>query len=328
MEAHRKRVVLAAASLAIVVVGLACALLYRRSVTQEPRAIAVARAAPGPLVPAHGVLLGAFTPDAAGPAGLSNLERDLGTRFDLDLRFHRFRDPFPTASERGSAGKGRVLVETWMPYDTTLADIASGREDDVLRARGRDIAALGKPVMVRFGHEMNGGWYPWAGDPATYVAAWRRVRSVVRAAGADNAVWVWSPNWRSHPDSADNAAARYYPGDDQVDWVGIDGYAGTRGLLDLVAPPPSLAQLVTPLYNAYARTKPIMVAETGTSLTGGAAKAWTAAAARTVERLPGLVGVVLFDAKGRHDWRIEANRARFRGWQAFVSSLAQAAAAR
>ena len=74
--------------------------------------------------------------------------------------------------------------------------------------------------MIRFGHEMNGDWYGWSGQPAAYVAAWRHVVSVFRGEGAANVKWVWSPN----VDNGDYPFARYFPGDSWVDYVALDGY--------------------------------------------------------------------------------------------------------
>ena len=90
-------------------------------------------------------------------------------------------------------------------------------------------------MLLRLAHEPNGDWYTWSehydrGAPipgntaATYVRAWRHVHALFAAAGAANVAWVWSPNLRDYP--AGNRADRYYPGDDVVDWVGIDAYNG------------------------------------------------------------------------------------------------------
>ena len=51
------------------------------------------------------------------------------------------------------------------------------------------------PVFVRFGHEMNGSWYPWAQQPPAYVAAFRRVAEAVHRQAALAAAMVWAPNY-------------------------------------------------------------------------------------------------------------------------------------
>ena len=52
--------------------------------------------------------------------------------------------------------------------------------------------------MIRFAHEMNGTWYPWAegvngNGPGDYVAAWRHVVGVFRRAKVSNVTWTWAP---------------------------------------------------------------------------------------------------------------------------------------
>ena len=61
---------------------------------------------------------------------------------------------------------------TWEPSKHTepstdsypLRAIASGQFDSYLKAQGSALAAVGAPVAVRFGHEMNGSSYPWGQD--------------------------------------------------------------------------------------------------------------------------------------------------------------------
>ncbi len=115
-----------------------------------------------------------------------------------------------------------VALLTWEPWDESLAAIADGRDDAYLRRVAGEVAAERGPVYIRFAHEMNGDWYPWAGDPTAYVAAWRHIWRVFAAAGATNARWVWAPDlfaglprarWRL-------AVAAYWPGARYVDIVG------------------------------------------------------------------------------------------------------------
>jgi hypothetical protein len=78
-------------------------------------------------------------------------------------------------------------------------------------------------VLIRFAHEMNGGWsWPWLNQsPADYIAAWKRIVSRFGNLGATNAEWVWSPNVIS---GSANDFSPWYPGDAYVDWTGLDGY--------------------------------------------------------------------------------------------------------
>lgn len=44
----------------------------------------------------------------------------------------------------------------------SLSRFAAGDHDGYLRTWADALRAWGHPVTVRFGHEVNGWWYPWA----------------------------------------------------------------------------------------------------------------------------------------------------------------------
>jgi mannan endo-1,4-beta-mannosidase len=110
------------------------------------------------------------------------------------------------------------------PQGISLAVIAAGRYDAYLRSYAASVRAFGHPIILSFGHEMNGTWYGWGKGrtkPAVFIAAWRHIVDVFRAAGASNVTWLWTVN-------AVNAASaplyQWWPGAAYVNWVGIDGY--------------------------------------------------------------------------------------------------------
>lgn len=284
----------------------------------------------GPLVPAHGALLGAFVSTSGtgwAPADVAARETELGRRFAIDHRFQNWTVGFPTPADSWDADAGRIPMVTWQPDTTSIAAIAAGRDDAVVRARAAAVRDYGRPMFLRFAHEMNADWYPWSGtrirasgdaDPgATYVAAWRHVHDLFVAAGATNAVWVWSPNRTSLPDAPWNAAVRYYPGDAYVDWVSIDGYDRDQ------VRPRSFTTLFAPLYDAFAGRKPIMIGETAAveGPTPAAKAAWIADAHRALTtRFPAVAAVVWFDArKGAFDWRIDSSPAALAAFRALAA---------
>lgn len=95
-------------------------------------------------------------------------------------------------------------------------EVAAGDFDAELRAIAVAVAADGRPVFVRPGFEFNGVWNNY--QPATYREAFIRIRQLFLEEGAGNAIWVWN----AHP--AGNVAPfmEFYPGDDQVDWWGVN----------------------------------------------------------------------------------------------------------
>jgi hypothetical protein len=146
---------------------------------------------------------------------------------------------FPVDEAKALWRQGIMPNYTWEPWNTALGltdpgqihlrDIIDGTWDGYIRARAAEFAAVRLPILVRWGHEFNGNWYPWGianndNDPSLYVRAYQHVHDLAVAAGARNVQWVWAYNNGSSPDEAYNDPAAAYPGDEYVDWVGIDGY--------------------------------------------------------------------------------------------------------
>ena len=252
------------------------------------------------------VLLGAYvSPDghAWTRAAVDRLEREMGRQLAIDHRFKHWSDPFPTSADEWDHAHGRVPMITWMPDGPSLAAIAAGQADTVVRARAEAVARDGRPLFLRFAHEMNADWYPWDRvAPATFVAAWRHVHALFDAVGATNVHWVWSPNHRSIPAGA-NGAERYYPGDDVVDWVGIDGYDRTP------AHRTSFSAVFGDAIGALGHHKPVMIAETATDGASRpeSAATWIDGARRAIAtQYPSVHALVWFDTtKHGHDWRVD-----------------------
>lgn len=106
-----------------------------------------------------------------------------------------------------------------------LRDIANGVYDSQLRASALGAKRFGKPMIVGFAHEFNRSGTHYYGDPAAYIAAWRRVHNLFTQAGATNVQWLWPPNYKSdRPDDPISDYNLYYPGDQYVDWIGVFGF--------------------------------------------------------------------------------------------------------
>ena len=98
---------------------------------------------------------------------------------------------------------GAVPLLQWIPpsYDP-LSQIAAGKYDSYLRQFAVSVRTFGCPLMLSFGHEFNGPWWPWGRgkqSPASFTAAWRHIYEVLEQAGVRNVTWVWNPNVASGP---------------------------------------------------------------------------------------------------------------------------------
>ncbi|MEZ4647206.1 MAG: glycosyl hydrolase [Candidatus Eisenbacteria bacterium] len=154
-------------------------------------------------------------PLASGP-NFVMFYRDLGRGFP-----HRGCE---TIRSRGAVPIVSLELWHWGAPENYLPRINDGEFDTAFRDWAREARDFGSPVYLRFGFEMNGDWFGWGGHPDLFVRAWRRARHIFQEEGASNVVWVWSPNAISIPREPWNQIDAYYPGDDVVDWVGLDGY--------------------------------------------------------------------------------------------------------
>ena len=92
--------------------------------------------------------------------------------------------PFPTGFAKTVANNGAVPLVQMDPDGINVAPIASGRYDGYLSSYAEAVRAYSHPVIVSFGHEMNGDWYSGVyrhTSPAAFVAAWRHIVKLFRA---------------------------------------------------------------------------------------------------------------------------------------------------
>lgn len=138
--------------------------------------------------------------------------------------YSSWNSPFNSSFARAAWQHHAFALVQLQPNDVTLTSIANGGSDAYLRSYARDVVAFGHPVILSFGHEMNGDWYSWGyghASPAAFVAAWRHIVRLFRAAGAGNVTWLWTVN---SVGGASSALRQWWPGSAWVNWTGIDGY--------------------------------------------------------------------------------------------------------
>jgi beta-mannanase len=170
-----------------------------------------------------------------GKENLSSFQTMIGKKLAVVLCYVHWPAPFPSAEADAVSANGSTPLITWEPWIThpsgTLEAIASGSYESYVKEFLRAARDWGKPVLLRFAHEMNGNWYPWDGfhngesdGPEKYQRAWLYLYNVRQALKADNVKLVWCPNNANQPTAPWNTPAAYYPGDQYVDWIGMDGY--------------------------------------------------------------------------------------------------------
>ena len=210
---------------------------------------------------------------------------------------------FPTANLNVVWRHGAWPLVFWSPWDRpyeqnhgpdqfSLNAILAGKWDAYIDKWGDAARAFGQPMIVAFGNEMNGDWFPWSGwfygadkrvgdspnkweGPENFKRAYRYVVDRVRARGAANIKWMFQTNNYSYPIDTWNSAAAYYPGPEYVDWLGLSVY-GQQFKDEPWADIPSLVDWPYEEMSRLDPKKPIMIAEwaTGEFPRSGNKDAW------------------------------------------------------
>ncbi|MGK9147074.1 hypothetical protein KXS11_05550 [Plantibacter flavus] len=254
--------------------------------------------------------------------------------------------PMVTWESRPITSGNDVVNEPEYTLPKILGDAATGvpgAYDEYIRQYAKDIVATGLPLALRFNHEMNGIWYPWAemdgqgkpingNRPGDYVKVWQHVHDIFEQEGANALVmWVWAPNiinnLPKHHQTPEYLAS-LYPGDDYVDWIGLSGY-----LRPAYKPDNDFTFGYTFDRSLDAlralTTKPIILAEVGASETGGHKAAWLASMfeALSQPKNADVIGLVWFSLaittyvegeRTTNDWRIDS---RADSLAAFITGL-------
>lgn len=188
---------------------------------------------------------------------------------------------------------GVTPVIAWEPFDPNadpinqpdyrLANIFAGYFDAYIDSWAEGLATYGKPVFLSFAHEMNGNWTPWGvgvngNQPGEYVAAWRHIVDRFYLLGATNVQWVWVPN--EEYEDVPALVLDVYPGDDYVDWFGMNGFNWGAAIkwtsCDCQSAWRTFDEIFASTYDSLLAIdqKPIMIMETASSEVGGDKAAW------------------------------------------------------
>lgn len=124
----------------------------------------------------------------------------------------------------------------------TMQRIIDGDFDKPLRAWFDDARNLGIPLMLEFGVEVNGEWFPWNGKwngggttdaygsprwpdgPERFRDAYRHVITLARQEHARKITWNFHVDADGWPKRWWNQPKWYYPGDGFIDWLSVSDY--------------------------------------------------------------------------------------------------------
>jgi hypothetical protein len=259
---------------------------------------------------------------------LLRAERLLGEAPGAVLWFQNFDEPLFYDDQLANVRDvGAVPIITWEPIidgeGVPLVDIIEGKHDDYLMKSAHAAVRAGAPLYIRFAHEMNLQSSPWGpgrdgNTPRDFVKAWRHVVSVFDNAGAADVDWVWSPNVDCGGECPFQA---FYPGDRDVDWVGLDGYNFGPSL---GYPWRSLDSIFATSYKTITSmsSRPVMIAETASAERGGDKAEWIRQGLLSYvpAHMPRVRLVMWFDRVKETDWRINSSVESLESFQQVVDS--------
>jgi hypothetical protein len=164
--------------------------------------------------------IGAFLNDGSpNTTSMNSFEGHISREASVIMWFIDFSSVFP-ASDCDTVGlNGAIPMITWMPFaanSASLDNIIAGTCDTYIQTFASGAKAWGKPLFLRWGHEMNGNWYDWSGyangsseaAATKFKNAWIRIHNIFTTTGAGNVTWVWSPNRVSVPQTSWNDMAK------------------------------------------------------------------------------------------------------------------------
>jgi beta-mannanase len=188
-------------------------------------------------VPSCGVLWGAaaggFT-DAPRDTALKDWEKLSGRTASIFHTYHKGDEPFPLKSEIAMTqdpAHPRVLLMNWkIAYGSTWAKVAAGQQDKRIDAFAARAKAYGKKFFLVLNHEPENDVVATAGsgmEAKDFAAMYRHTILRLRAAGVTNVVnvlaYMGNEKWMAQSWWKD-----LYPGDDVVDWMGLDSYVSAE----------------------------------------------------------------------------------------------------
>jgi hypothetical protein len=143
----------------------------------------------------------------------------LGKTPPWQMIFINVADGFP----RGFAGNLAIFLE--IPVDDDA--ILDGSQDADLKFFAQGAAKYSGQIILALNEEVNGNSNMWSGTvrentPAKAIAAFQHEENIIKPI-APNIKFAYSVSRRSVPDGAANSLTSYYPGDNFVDIVGVNG---------------------------------------------------------------------------------------------------------
>ncbi len=204
----------------------------------------------------EGVLLGAYVlQDDFIEQSMENYNDITEKQHASFFKYVGYGKPFPTEWVEEVKAAGAIPHIAFEPND----GLEVVEDDEYLREWAKAANEAGVPIYIRWASEMNGTWTEYSGKSELYIEKWRMLYDVF-AEDAPNCSFVWTVF--TFPEST---IASFYPGDEYVDWVGVNIYNVVYHNNDLnqKCDFEDPLELLDYVYNTYSYKKPIQISEFG-----------------------------------------------------------------
>jgi hypothetical protein len=180
---------------------------------------------------------------------ISDLNNLLKKKLTYGLRFISFEDPFPLETCKELKKKELIPILTWElffpdkeennrrecnPEETHLDELLAGEYDKYIENFAIKAKLWNEILYIRTLHEFNAHWYVWGGyknggsrgGVDKVKNSWIYIVNKFKKMGANNVKWLWSVHEPSDFIQMGewNSIENYWPGDEYVDLMGIDGF--------------------------------------------------------------------------------------------------------
>lgn len=259
-----------------------------------------------------------FYPGAdSSVAGLKNFESGLGFSFHSVKWYQDWSENFDGNVARRLHNAGYLPEFTWQPQTgsggVAFQDVVNGQYDSYIDTNAQAVKNLGFPIRISLAPEMNADWSPWGvgingNNDQNERQFFQHVVQKFRDAGATNVSWIWSPN--VEPWNALYSYAQLYPGNDYVDYVGLDGY--NWGTSQSWSEWQTFKQVYESSYNELIQvsSKPVLLMEVASAEAGGNKADWIRDMIQNLDHgFSRIVGFTWFDINKETDWRIDSSQA-------------------
>ncbi len=206
--------------------------------------------------PKEGAYLGAYVyQDTLINGSMHEFNRLTGKKHASFFLYVGYGQDFPQKWVEQVKQAGAIPHISWEP-NNGLDEV---KDDTYLREFAKKAREAGVPIFLRFASEMNGTWAAYSGDPQKYIEKWRLVHDVMEEE-APNVIMVWTVF--TFPQAT---IKEYYPGDEYVDWVGINIYNVVyhNNNKNFSAWHEDPLELLDYVYDNYSHKKPIQISEFG-----------------------------------------------------------------